>query len=67
VGTRVSSGTGGSTTTNFTNTDKVMAFDVIGDGFICERQRDPRRTDATQPAMLVKESDSIRTHDAVRP
>jgi FtsP/CotA-like multicopper oxidase with cupredoxin domain len=46
---------------NFTNTNKVMAFDVVGDSFDPSGNLIPDVLDPTQPAMLVNESDSIRT------
>ncbi len=46
---------------NFTNTNKVMAFDVVGDAFDPSGNVIPDVLDPTQPAMLVNESDSIRT------
>jgi FtsP/CotA-like multicopper oxidase with cupredoxin domain len=46
---------------NFTNTNKVMAFDVVGDAFDPSGNLIPDVLDPTQPAMLVNETDSIRT------
>jgi spore coat protein A len=46
---------------DFTHTDKVMAFDVVGDAFDPTGNSVPDVLDPTQPAMVVKESDAVRT------
>ncbi len=46
---------------DFTNTDKVMAFDVVDDAFDPADNTIPETLDASQPTMLLKESDAVRT------
>ena len=46
---------------DFTNTNKVMAFDVVDDPFDPANNTIPSVLNPNQPAMLVKESDAIRT------
>ena len=46
---------------NFTNTDKVMAFEVTGDAFSKTNNSIPSQLYAAQPTMALKESDAIVT------
>jgi spore coat protein A len=44
---------------NFTNTDKVMAFDVVGDAFSTADNSVPASLNPGQPTMLLKETDAV--------
>ncbi len=46
---------------NYTNTDKVMAFEVVGDAFDTSHNAIPSTLNPTHPALQVKESDAVRT------
>jgi spore coat protein A len=46
---------------DFTNTDKVMAFDVVGDKFDKANNSVPSVLNPKQPAMVVPEGASVRT------
>jgi spore coat protein A len=43
---------------NYTNTDKVMAFDVVGDAFSTANNAVPAVLNPNQPTMALKESDA---------
>jgi spore coat protein A, manganese oxidase len=45
----------------FTNTDKVMAFDVVGDDFDPANNSVPETLTPPNPTMELKESDAVRT------
>lgn len=53
---------------NFANTDKVMAFDVIGGSFDSSNNSVPASLDPDQPTMLLAESAAVRerTFDFIR-
>ncbi len=55
-------------TINYTNTDKVMAFDVVGDAFSKKDNSVPATLFPAHPAMTVPESEAVktRTFDFVR-
>ncbi|MEP7089592.1 MAG: multicopper oxidase family protein [Nocardioidaceae bacterium] len=46
---------------NFTNTDKVMAFDVVGDSFSTANNAVPASLNPGQPTMALKEADAVTT------
>ncbi len=46
---------------DFTNTDKVMAFDVVGDKFVKTNNSVPSVLNPNQSAMVVPESAAVRT------
>lgn len=53
---------------NYTNIDKVMAFDVVGDAFDSANNTIPDALNPTNPVMALTEQDAIRTRrlDMVR-
>jgi spore coat protein A len=46
---------------NFTNTDKIMAFDVVADAFPTTDNSVPAQLNPNQPTMRLKESDAVAT------
>src|SRR4051794_39272462 len=47
-------------TVSFTNTDKVMAFDVVGDPFNTKNNSVPAQLFPAQPTMLLTESQAVQ-------